>query len=117
MKLSFFPDGCEDCPLLMLSDLTGEELGTLQQIAGDLASGRRDSASLGQTSECTLVARAADRDVGIGVTPPRFECSLRRITWWNIEGLIEPFLTDRTGYQWWDRSGDVALLLSPGGEW
>ena len=119
MRLSFFPDGSQDCPLLLISHASAEELEALRKAAGDLGSGARDHAvvSVGPDSEVTLVFRAADRDVGILLTPPSFECRLRRVRWENIEGLIEPFLPTSSGYQWLVDRGEVSLILSPSGTW
>jgi hypothetical protein len=119
MRLSFIVAGSPDRPLLMLSDFAGHELGQLRETAGDLASGQRDEADLrgDAASELRLLFRMADRNIGIRRTPPRFECALSRHTWSNIEGLIEPFLRDDSGFQWLDESGEVALLLSPRRTW
>ncbi len=119
MRLSFLPDGSPDCPLLMLSSLTVDDLAALRDAAGDLASGKRDAATLqgDPGSDARLMLRVADRNVGIRRDPPAFECLLRRSSWSNIEGLIEPFLSGASGFQWLDDSGEVALLLSPTGTW
>jgi hypothetical protein len=103
----------------MVSDFRADELTTLREMARDLGSGKRDSAALdaGPDSEVWLMLRVAERDVGILKTPPVFECLLRRGRWSNIEGLIEPFMSDSSGFQWLDDSGEVSLLLSPGGTW
>jgi hypothetical protein len=119
MKLSFVPDGSPDSPLLIVSHPSKEDLAALREAARDLGSGRRDQAVVGAASdsEVSLVLRVTERDIGIRMTPPSFECLLRRWRWSNIEGLIEPFLSGTSGFQWLDDSGEVSLLLSPGGTW
>ena len=119
MKLSFISDGLPDSPLLVVSECSASELAALRETAHDLASGKRDLAALdaGPDSDVQLVLRVAERDVGILRTPPRFECRLRRWRWSNIEGLIEPLMSDSSGFQWLDDSGEVALLVSRGGTW
>lgn len=118
MRLTFIDEGSADSQLLMLSDFAEHELAALQKAAGDLASGERDKADLRDaSSDLCLVLRAADRNVGIRLTPPRFECALRRVSWSTIEGLVEPFRRGSSGFQWLDESGEVALLLSPQGTW
>ena len=119
MRLSFIPDGSADCPLLMLSCVTIEELASLQVAAGDLASGTREAVALhaDADSDAQLTLRVADRNIGIRRPPPAFECLLRRSSWSSIEGLIEPFLSGSSGFQWLDNSGEIALLLSPKGTW
>ncbi len=49
-----------------------------------------------------------------------FECGFTADTWDNIAGLIAPFTARHSshGYQWLATApGEVALLLSPSGQW
>lgn len=119
VKLSFFPDGSQDAPLLMLSDLSAQDIAVLRDAAVGLANGNRDSAVLhdGSGSELRLTLLVGERNVGIRMTPPSFRCVLRRTKWSNVEGLVEPFSQGGSDFQWLDDSGEVALLLSPLGVW
>jgi len=122
MRLSFLPDGSPDCPLLLLSHFTSEDVAVLRRVARDLANGDRRRAGIeecmGAQAEPQLQFSVDERDRGILCTPPKFECLLTRATWWQVEGLIEPCLSQSaTGYQWLDQSGEVALLLSRDGTW
>jgi hypothetical protein len=46
-----------------------------------------------------------------------FECLLNAVSWDNVMGLVEPFLSETGGYQWLVSSGDSTWLLSPNGQW
>jgi hypothetical protein len=119
MKLSFVAEGSPDCPILMLRDFTRAEAGRLRRLAGALADGRRTSEKLDADSEegLTLQLVVADRDLGIPQSLPHFTCALRKASWSNIEGLLEPFADGFPGFQWLSDFGEVRWLMSRTGAW
>src|SRR5262245_26915269 len=118
MKVSFLRDSSSG-PVLMLSGCVLAELLALRDAARDLGEGVRDWAIVDadRESDAALLLRVAERDIGILNTPPGCERQLRRSRWTNTEGLIEPFRSGSSGFQWLDDGGEVALLLAPEGKW
>lgn len=122
MYIQFVPDGASDTPLLLMSSPSSGELSELTEVIKEMARGDRTQVTLHDVgnpkSRISLCLAVSDGDSGISGPGPAFRCSLRTVTWDQIQGLIEPFASDKLdGYQWLDESGSIALLLSPSGEW
>jgi len=124
MRIDYFSDNSEDCPLLRIFEVTSEECQNLMDVFYRLSRGELKEAAVQEAvgrdsaTGCRLAAKTGKRDIGVvPADRDRFECILRPGTWDNIAGLVEPFCEDHRGYQWLDRSSGTALLLSPSGEW
>jgi hypothetical protein len=122
MRLNWHPDGCEECPLVVITALVGGEARILRQAIDDLAGGNRSSVDLGESfaveGEVRLVLTVAEVDRGIANRPPALVCALTPETWAEVRDLLDGFLAaggDR--YQWLDESGEVTLLISTDGRW
>ncbi len=125
MKLEYLPDGSPDCPLIRLFGFTSGEVAQLRAFVADLAQGRVESVAVHELpfvesiGGCQLVLRVWPRDQSVLRVgePAMFECRLTRITWDNVEGLMEPFAHGTQGYQWLAEHGDASLLISASGQW
>jgi hypothetical protein len=126
MKIEYLAHGSPECRLVLLHDFTEEEAGQLRAAVAELASRTASAIELHKLAwvrpigDCRLTFHAWSRDCGVnregGTT--NFHCRLTAQTWDNVEGLIEPFESRATGYQWlFGVPGEVALLLSADGEW
>lgn len=125
MRLEFLTDGSPDCPLIRVFDFTSAEAVRMGKVVADLATGRAERIEVHQLPgvipkggcELVLCVRGWDQGV-VRIGPTSFECGLTVGTWDNVAGLVEPFMTDASGYQWLARqSGGMSLLLSPSGQW
>jgi len=123
MKIDYIPDGAPDCPLIRLSETTEDDIRNLLTIWGKLTAKEEVAIDLADVSSITsndihLFCKSGNRDIGLRqITSNSFDCVLRCETWLQVCGLSEPFLDDRTGFQWLDQTGRISLLLSPMGEW
>jgi hypothetical protein len=71
---------------------------------------------------CQLFAHRDSFDYGIRTSraPLAFDCRLKPLTWYNIEGLLEPFSDGRyfgTSHQFLDHHGKIQLIISGGRGW
>jgi hypothetical protein len=124
MRIEYHESGSEDCPVVVISSFTSEEVADLRRRVADLAEGVCDTvdlsavAKLEGSARIDLELRASNRDGGIQELHPPFTCTLRPITWGNVEGLLEPFVAaPSTGFQWLDNTGRVKWLISGTGRW
>ncbi len=124
MLLEFLPEGSPCCPLIRLFEFSPHVATRLHAVVIDLAQGRREQVLIHQLPgvvpiggcELAFGIRAWDQAV-IQTGPFAFHYRLTVATWDNVAGLIEPFMTDRNGYQWLAQGGEAALLLSVSGQW
>lgn len=125
MKVEFLREGSEDCPLVRLSEFTPDEIGAFRDACRKLHDGGIDRFDLFAqpwirgVSDFRLWLGIATWDRGlVEQADGTFGWLLRRETWDNVEGLIEPFQRSYSGgNQWLDQSGETALLLSNDGTW
>ena len=125
MKLDVLPAGFEDFPLLRLYDFTPGEAERLFAAATQLAAGggevEVDMLPFVETlGDCKLALRVTGWDQGITQDKKsrEFICGFTTGTWDNVAGLIEPFTSGASGFQWLAGSpGQAALLLSVSGDW
>ncbi len=125
MKLEYLPSGTPDCPLIRLYDFTRAEAAELCSTVAELASGELGCVAVAELpfitaiGGCQLSFLAGTWDAGVVQQPDgSYLCRLTPGTWDNVAGLIEPFTSDATGYQWLvGMPGEVAILLSVNGQW
>lgn len=121
MRLEYLPD----CPLIRLFDLTPAEAASLGAAITERATGRADRIAVhslpgtAPISGCELLLLCRSWDQGVvRVGPSAFEYAFTAGTWDNVAGLVEPFASDRGGYQWLARGpGEASWLLSASGLW
>jgi len=124
LKLEFLADGSPDWLLVRLYDFEPEDAVSLRQIFISLSHGSRELAHLDSErgfesiGGCRLTLRSGNRDLGVvQKAKTEFECILIEGAWDNMAGLVEPFCTDCSGYQWLDEHGKISLLISKTGQW
>jgi hypothetical protein len=124
MRIEYHESGTEDCPVVVISSFTGEEVADLRRCVADLARGECDTVDVSAVAQLEgsprigLTLRASNRDGGIQELHPPFTCTLRPISWGNIEGLLAPFVAaPSTGFQWLNDTGRVKWLISGTGRW
>jgi hypothetical protein len=125
MKLEYLPDGSDDCPLIRLYDFTPTEVEHLRSAIDGLASGATQSVAVHELrgvipiDGCRLTLERQKWDGAIVQRGPNhFECGFTADTWDNIAGLVEPFASDATGWQWLAGApGEASILLSRDGRW
>ena len=124
MKMEYLDAGSADCPLIRLYDFGPVEAAQVLDTIRSLAEGKEKSIALNEAlglesvSVCRLNLRTGSRDKGIAkLDKDVFECVLTPESWDNVSGLVEPFGTGASGYQWLDKTGGIALLLSVDGHW
>ena len=122
MHIEFFPDGSDDCPLVLLHGRNPEAATRLREQVAELAAEHvqrfpvHELPGFVSVADCRLFASVGRSDLGVRRLRAQheFECELRPVTWLNVEGLLEPF-TERTfydGFQWLDSHGKIQLLIS-----
>jgi hypothetical protein len=119
-----FPDSPE-CPLVRLFNFSSAEVTRLQSVIAELATNRVDRVPVHEMPGTfsidgfELVLILLDWDQGlVCVGPSLFRCGYTAGTWDNVDGLIDPFLSGSSGYQWLAGGpGEPGLLLSVSGEW
>lgn len=122
MFIEHFPDGSDDCPLILLHGREPEVAARLREQVTALAASRvervavHDLPGFESVDGCRLFLSVGNWDRGTHALREQqsFECQLRPIGWHNVEGLLEP-LTDRffyDGFQWLDSHGKIQLLIS-----
>ncbi len=127
MKLEYIAEGSSDAPLIRLFDFSATEAVSLHDLIAGLASGAFDEVELHEmpwispVAGCrlSLIARVSDDGIAFDRESSTFRCGLTRGHWDNVAGLVAPFCRESPwGYQWLvATTGEVALLLSPTGEW
>jgi hypothetical protein len=124
VKLEYLHAGSPECPLIRLYDFGQSEAKRLRELVKSLATGDRENVALHNEAwvesvgGCSLDLRRENRNQGIRQSQTlRFECVLNSDGWSNVEGLLEPFCENTTGFQWLTDGGRVALLISRNGQW
>jgi hypothetical protein len=128
MQIEYFADDCSDCPLILIY---GEDpIGALNlRLAVErLAVGLVDEVAIheipGYSSSggCQLFAKTGPSDAGVYQAEELiFECILRKDTWLNIVGLLEPFADNHVRdvhlHQYLNETGKISLLISTDRAW
>lgn len=125
MKIDYLKEGSRDCPLIRLTAFQNEEIVQLCSLCSALALGVARNIHLQNYSwveligGIELVLRRANTDKGIQEPDMgyQFTLDLTAEAWLEIEGKLEPFIKDRTGYQWLSEQGPISLLISANGSW
>lgn len=125
MKLEFVREGSPDCPLLRLYDFEPAEARQLQHAVLRLVRKSDEMIALHQqpgmqpVTDCELTLLRADDVQGVRETAPaKFEWLYSIDGWLEVAGLIQPFCqADAGGFQWLNRIGKIAVLLSRDGSW
>jgi hypothetical protein len=124
VKLEYLHADSPECPLIRLYDFGQSEAKRLRELVKSLATGDRENVALHNEAwvesvgGCSLDLRRENRNQGIRQSQTlRFECVLNSDGWSNVEGLLEPFCENTTGFQWLTDGGRVALLISRNGQW
>lgn len=129
MRVEYFADGSDECPLILLYGADPKDAATLSEAFHSLT---KPGASLvavhnlpgfSSVDGCRLFASRSEADRGVTMiqSPKQFDCFLRAESWENIVGLLEPFCnSERTlgiRFQYLDESGDTRLLISTERAW
>jgi len=126
MKLEFLAEGADDRSLIRLYDFDPVEATRLREAFRSLWTGVRQSIPLHEEwwiaplEQCSLELRLGARDLGVVQrAPSRFECLLTAEGWAEMTVKVDPFCgsEDANGRRWLNRDGEIALLLSPDGQW
>lgn len=117
MKIKYIPNGSPDCPLIQISETSKDDIQKLLT-SWEILSKRADEAIELKNNNLQLICKSGKKDIGLKqITNDTFQCILGCETWLQVHGLTEPFLDDRTGFQWLSEEGPIKLLLSPLGGW
>jgi hypothetical protein len=126
MKMEFLAEGSQDCPLIRLYSFDVIEARRLREAFRSLWTATLPRLPLHEewwmepVDHCTLELRTGARDLGVVRRGPTiFECVLTVEGWAEITEKTDPFCTSEAmnGYQWLNWDGEIALLLSPNGQW
>ena len=129
MRVEYFADGSEDCPLVLLYGPDPTDAVTLSEALRVLSNSCESRVAIHElpgfvsVDGCQLFASVAGSDIGMKMIVPTtvFDCSLRADSWDNIIGLLEPFChletMSGTRFQYLQDSGDIRLLISNERAW
>jgi hypothetical protein len=125
MKLEFVREGSPDCPLLRFYDFDSAEARQLQHAVlrlvrkSDEMIALHEQPGIRTVAGCELTLLRADNVQGVRETAPgEFEWLYSIDGWLEVAGLIQPFCQgDAGGFQWLNRIGKIAVLLSRDGSW
>jgi hypothetical protein len=128
MKLEYLQEGSSDCPLIRLYDFTIAEATQLHNIIKQLAAGHNQWIEIHNlpwvkvidNCQLTLIIQNWDQAIVRQKDTDKndFACGFTTGTWYNIEGLVEPFTTGGGGFQWLAGiPGEAALLMSCDSTW
>jgi|ERR1700685_1243813 len=127
LQLELLPCNAPKCPLLRFSGDDPVACTQLTEAFQQLASRKvkrvciSDLPGIEPIDDCSLTALLGTHNRGVvlvrGVNS--FEWLLTAAGWDNNAGLIEPFCEQHCfhSHQWLDSPSDVAVLLSPSGQW
>jgi hypothetical protein len=130
MKLEYFSEGSNDCPLILIYGQ--DPVGTLNlRLAFErLAVGLTDEIAVHEIpgyasiDGCKLFSRIGWSDIGIERQGKEriFICTLQKDSWLNIVGLLEPFAesvesSDNNYHQYLDETSEIRLLISTHRGW
>lgn len=126
VKLELLPAARNGRPIIRIYAFSHDEIERLLAGVRALANGGIERLEIDQLSgveslaDCRLSLVRDENDLGVGAAGPSgsFTCRLTPDGWENVAGLIEPFSSATSGFQWLVDELDAAdLLLSVTGEW
>jgi hypothetical protein len=129
MKVEYFADGSEDCPLVLLYGADPRDAAALSEALSGLTQSAEARVAIHElqgfssVAGCQLFASVARSDVGMKkvLAPNVFDCSLRVETWENVIELLEPFCQPEAEvpnrFQYLDEHGEIRWLISSERAW
>ena len=127
MKIEFLDNDAPECPLLRIYDFDALAASRLRDALDTLSKKKGRSVEIHELPDtvgvggCQITAISGDLDTGVLKTAKgrnAFQWILKPTTWDNVVGLIEPFCgLESKGFQWLDRIGKIAVLISHRGTW
>ncbi len=128
MQIEYFADDCTDCPLILIygDDPTGAL--NLRLVVERLALGLTNDVAIHEipgyssVDGCQFFVKTGPSDAGVcQVEGLIFECTLRKDTWMDMVGLLEPFADyqarDIHRHQYLNETGKISLLISTDRAW
>lgn len=123
LKVDFFADGSEDCPILQISGTNLETSRELFHAIRPMRDSLVGSFALHEVQgfeDCgnpEFIFAMSGTDIGVERCPQTegFRCSLSFEGWTLVEDLLASFCrrnSTATGYQWLNESSDISLLYS-----
>jgi hypothetical protein len=123
MKIEYFAEGSEDCPLILIYGDDPETAAQLREQVAALAEKRVQHVAVHEipgfesVGDCLLFFSVGRSDWGTHPLRAKneFSCELDPVSWENIVGLLEPFTQrmDHDGFQWLDSSyGGMTIIIS-----
>jgi hypothetical protein len=129
MKVEYFAEGSDDCPLVLLYGADPKETIVLAKALNALSkSGKaslpiHDLPGISSVDGCQLFAALGSDDVGVTKIQDSnvFECSLRAESWQDVIELLEPFCDPQelaaNSFQYLNECSDIRLLISTSRMW
>jgi hypothetical protein len=126
LRLEFLPTGFARSPLLRLAGDDSIACTRLREAFEQLADGRSKKVCISELPgiepiDCRLTGSIGPHNRGVFAVDGLncFEWQLTAAGWDNNAGLIETFGERRLlhSYQWLDSPSEIAVLLSPSGQW
>lgn len=127
MQIEFFPDGSEDCPLILIYGTDVSAVIAFREACANLANGKEQSFAVhelpgfNREESCKLTACVGKHDIGVLRIPEagNFRWEVTRTSWLNVAGLLEPFCREQSGHahQYLDRSSDITVIISTDRSW
>ncbi|MCB8967447.1 MAG: hypothetical protein H6660_11190 [Ardenticatenaceae bacterium] len=128
MKIEYFAGDCSDCPLILIYGSEAVGARNLRLAIERLVVGLTSRLAIhefpGYSSidGCQLFASVGQVDLGVRQLGDGaiFECILRKDTWEEVMGLLDPFTDDDAvhhGHQYLTTTGKISLLISTDRSW
>ena len=129
MKIEYFADGAQDCPLILIYGNEPDAIKNLQNALKPLVTGTVEQIAIHELpgfvsiGNCQLFAKAQAKDSGVQQAQSGlvFVCGLRRDVWQDVIDLLEPFALIEPGnhvrFQYLTQTGKISLLVSTSRSW
>jgi hypothetical protein len=128
MKIEYFDSAKKRESVLLIYGNEPKNVTTLRKVVHQLANEHLERFAIHElpgfegVDGCELFFSLGRYDRGIVLLrqPRIFECSLRQVWWYNIDGLLEPFCESGTGESNnldYGFSSDVGLIISRNRGW
>ncbi len=128
MKLEYFPDGSEDCPLILIYGTGHTEIKELVQAFNTLSNRTRERVAIHElpgfvsVDGCQLFASVGKRDLGVRLLSENtFDWILRSEMWEQVTELAEPFQNfenpSETHFQYLNPTIGISVLISTNRSW
>jgi hypothetical protein len=128
MRVEYFDDGSDECPLILLYGVDPIDAETLSEALNELSESHESRLAIHElpgfssVDGCQLFASPFQSDLGVKMiqSPNQFECFLRAHSWEIVVGLLEPFCSSESmagrHSQYLDEKG-IRLLISTERAW